>query len=585
MKLKKSLSIIGITLILSLLLSVIPAMPALAATNQISISPSSGKIGGTVSVIGENFIQYESTADYEYWGEVYFAKDSVLINTNIEDADTYSFVAESNDSIDQDGYFEASFTVPDRLTGGIDDEDVTTGTYYVYVSILRIDNSTGNELSYSIKAKETFTVTASGTLNPISPTSGPAGTDVNLSGVNFPSGTVSITMDGVPLAIKSGSTTTSGGSFISTVTIPSTASVAVHNITVTVGSASATRQFTVTSSPTLNALSPSSGPAGTDVTVSGTGFPNGTIAVAFDGTSLPIKSGNSQTSGGSFISIVTIPSTATFAVYTITVTVGTATASQPFTVTTPATTTTTTPPPLSTTTTTPPPPTTPVLNLSTNNQHNVGADIGMSGTGFTANAEVTVSFDGEAVGSAKADANGTLVVIFPVPAAKHGDHTITATDGTHTGTITFTVESDPPSTPQPLTPAMDIKVKSPVSFEWEPATDASPPSNPVTYELQIATTVSFSSSSIILDETGLKVTSYTLTPAEELELTGKAPYYWRIRSLDAASNPSPWTGAGVFYAAGSSSFPTWALYTIMGVGAVLVFLIGYWLGRRSAFYY
>ena len=142
MKFRKILGIIGFTAILSLLLSVIPAMPAMAA-NDISVDPTSGKIGDEISITGDTFTQYKTTGDYEYWAEVYFAKDSVALNTDIENAETYLFVAESNDPIDSNGDWETTFTVPTRLTGGSVDQDVDPGTYYVYVTIQRINNDTG----------------------------------------------------------------------------------------------------------------------------------------------------------------------------------------------------------------------------------------------------------------------------------------------------------------------------------------------------------------------------------------------------------------------------------------------------------
>jgi hypothetical protein len=589
MKFKKILGILGVTLILTLLLAAVPAMPTLAVGETISLSPSSGKVGDTVTVYGDSFTAYEP-GTHEYWAEIYFSKDSANVNQAVGGTNsipnTYNFVGESSDSIDASGTFEASFKIPTRLTNGTDDEDVTVGTYYVFATLSRDDTGDNNV----IKAKATFTVTASGSINPLSVTSGAGGTQVTISGSNFQvSYPIIFKLDNTILTPTGDSYTNTSGSFTSYITIPQDAVAGSHTISVTVGTSSVSTPFTVTASATLNTLSATTGPPGTQVTISGSNFlPSYPIIIKFDSTTLTPVSGDASTNtAGGFASQITIPEGSTPGVHTISVTVGTVTltAQENFTVTAPATTTTTTTTtPLPTTTTTTKPPTAPVLSINASG-HNVGADIGMSGTGFTPSATINVSFDGENVGSAKSDANGTLVVIFKVPAAKHGDHTITASDGTHTGTTTFTIESDPPETPQPVAPAMDVKVKSPVTFEWEAATDVSPPSEPLTYELQIATAESFSSGLIILDKTGLTDTTYTLTPAEELELTGKAPYYWRIRSLDAASNPSPWTGAGVFYASGSSSFPSWALYTILGVGAVLVFLIGYWLGRRSAFYY
>ncbi len=175
------------------------------------------------------------------------------------------------------------------------------------------------------------------------------------------------------------------------------------------------------------------------------------------------------------------------------------------------------------------------------------------------------------------------MVTFTAPPSKAGEHTITASDGTNIGAVTYTVESIAPSTPAPLLPAMGVKIKSPVSFDWEDVTDDSAP---VTYNLQIANDDDFAEDSIVLEKTLLPLSEYTLSEMEEMDLAGRQePYFWRIQAVDAASNASEWTGAGEIYVAPPFSFPNWALYTLLGIGAVLIFGIGYWLGRRTAFYY
>ena len=170
-----------------------------------------------------------------------------------------------------------------------------------------------------------------------------------------------------------------------------------------------------------------------------------------------------------------------------------------------------------------------------------------------------------------------------MPTSKSGDHTITASDGTNTLELTFTVETDAPGIPAPLLPAMGAELKPPVSFDWKDVTDESPP---ITYTLQIATNRDFDASSIVLEKTGLTESEYTLTEKEALELAGdEAAYYWRVRAIDAASNEGAWTGAGQFYVKASFGIPSWALYTLIALGGLLLFVIGYLLGRRTAYYY
>jgi len=661
MKYVKILRILGIAVIMSLLITAVPALPALAA-NDISLSSNSGKIGDIINVVGEDFTAYyDDDGLNEYWAQIYFAKDSVSINTYIDDLDSYEMVATSEDPINEDREFEASFEVPDRLTHGSDIEDVTTGTYYVYVNILRIDNDS-NELIYAIKSKETFTVTTVGTLDTPSPASGAAGTDVTLSGSNFPaSSAITFRFDSTTLIPKSGdSATRSSGIFLTTVTIPATATPGSHTLSVTISGTTVSKSFTVTASAALDPLSPVSGAAGINVTVSGANFPASTaIAFSFDTTTLtPISGSTTTTSGGMFLSTIVIPPSAIAGPHTITVTVGTKTATATFTVTASASIGSLIPdsgapgtkvtvlgnnfPPSTalsfkfgdsvipiesgdlatssnglftseiiipsgaaagvhnvtaiagTATATAqftvsgaPQPTTPptskaVLSINVSGD-TIGSQIGIGGAGYTPNADVTIKYDDKIVTTIKADASGLVTIIFNAPPSTAGEHIITVSDGVNSATETFTVESTPPDTPPPLLPGMGAKEEFPITFDWEDVTDAS---FPVTYTLQIATDEDFTAKSIIFEETDIPISEFLLPELEGLDLEShEEPLYWRVRALDAASNASPWTGAGEFSAAGPSSFPGWALYTILAVAGVFLFLLGLWVGRRTAFYY
>ena len=187
------------------------------------------------------------------------------------------------------------------------------------------------------------------------------------------------------------------------------------------------------------------------------------------------------------------------------------------------------------------------------------------------------------VATTTSDASGAILTQFQIPETTGGDHTITVSDGTASKQAVMTVETTAPSIPPPLEPTMGSTMETPFTFDWEEVTDAS---LPVTYELQIGTSENFEASSIVLELTGLTGSSYILTEAEELKLAGQeAPYYWLIRSIDGAGNASGWTGTGDFYVATPFSFPIWLIITLAGVGAVIVFGIGYLVGRRTAFYY
>ncbi len=82
MKYKRILRIFGAALILSLLMAVIPAIPALAFDYTISISPTQGKIGDTIHINGSSFTP--STDTSEKHARIIFAPSKLLrVNTLI----------------------------------------------------------------------------------------------------------------------------------------------------------------------------------------------------------------------------------------------------------------------------------------------------------------------------------------------------------------------------------------------------------------------------------------------------------------------------------------------------------------------
>ncbi len=657
MKYAKILRIFGMAVIMSLLVAAVPALPVMAAAS-LELDPEEGAIGDEIYVVGEDLP--ESTEIYERYAAVYFAEDNASVLDEIDyDVDTYNLVTDYN-QIDEDGYFEASFDVPERLSQGSDDEDVTDGTYYVYVTITTYNVNTESEsISDTIRAKEPFTVTAGGSIDSLSPTSGPSGTEIEIVGSGFASSkSITFKFDSTTRTPTSGHTSTlSSGVFISKITVPASAATGSHTISVTVGSTTVTDTFTVTASAALDPLSPASGAAGTDVLISGASFPvSAAITFKFDTTVLIPKSGDAVTrSSGVFISTITVPQSATAGTHTIEVTVGTKTDTAQFTITASAAlnplspasgaagtdvtisganfkasypiifkfgSTTLTPKsgdintsttgsftsvitipsdatvgahdisvtvesivlttPFTVTEPSGPPPSTAVLSINTSGD-TIGSQIGIGGAGFNPGAEVVLKYDDIEINTVQADASGVVTFIFNAPASKAGAHIITVSDGTNSATTTFTVESKAPDTPPPLLPEMGAKEKLPITFDWEDVTDVS---RPVTYTLQIATDEDFAADSILLEKKKIPISEFVLEELDELDLEShEGALYWRVRALDAASNASPWTGAGEFSASGSSSFPGWALYTILAVAGVLLFLLGLWVGRRTAFYY
>ncbi len=217
------------------------------------------------------------------------------------------------------------------------------------------------------------------------------------------------------------------------------------------------------------------------------------------------------------------------------------------------------------------------LNKTTGN---VGTELLVTGTGYTAGGTVTIKYDATSVATAIANNNGAFSIAFTVPTSIGGKHLVTVSDGINTKQVTFTMEAEAPPAPQPLLPQTGDKAKSPIKFEWEEVND---PSLPITYRLQVAFDEHFIA--IVLEKEGLTESGYTLTKAEELEPIGeKEPYYWRVKAIDDASNESQWSTPGAFYIGSAFTMPGWVIYLLIALGALIAGFFIFWLGRRTAYY-
>ena len=162
-----------------------------------------------------------------------------------------------------------------------------------------------------------------------------------------------------------------------------------------------------------------------------------------------------------------------------------------------------------------------------------------------------------------------------------GNNTVTATDGTNKLPSDFVMESESPSIPIPRLPKIAVKVEAEAYFDRK---DVADPSG-VTYSLQMATDENFSQASIVLEKTGISSSEYTIAKAERLKSVSKeAPYYWRVKAIDSASNESQWTGTGSFYVGTSLALSQPVIYTLIGVAALLLAVFAFWMGRKTAYY-
>src|SRR6266508_3652342 len=116
------------------------------------------------------------------------------------------------------------------------------------------------------------------TINSFSPSSGPVGTSVTINGTNL-TGATWVKFNGVMATITSNTAT-------QIVTeVPTGATTGPITAKTTSGTATSPTTFTVTPTaapPTISSFSPTSGPAGTAVTITGTAF-TGATAVRFGG--------------------------------------------------------------------------------------------------------------------------------------------------------------------------------------------------------------------------------------------------------------------------------------------------------------
>jgi hypothetical protein len=409
----------------------------------------------------------------------------------------------------------------------------------------------------------------------IDPEEGNVGIEIEITGSEFAGREeIEVTYDDDEVDIEDGDDETdSDGEFSSIILIPES-TTGTHTIKVTVGTSEAEAEFTVEPEVTLDKTS---GEAGAEVTVSGTGFDRRSdVVVYFDASGVATDTSSSE---GSFEATFMVPELEA-GIYDVEAedddgnldaakfTITSADPSEP-------TEPTPTPTPIPA-----PPPTAININATSGK---IGTDFGVSGAGFVSGGTVTIKFGEEVLATAAVDATGRFVSIVKVPSVKAGEHTITISDGINTNEATFTVEAVPPPIPMPLLPQMGVEVETPVMFDWE---DVEVEAEPASYALQVATDKDFDEDTIVLDKKRLSESEYTATEVESTILAGSEDvYYWRVKAIDDADTEGEWTGAGEFYVSKPFSFPTWATYTLLGLGALVLFGVGYWMGRRTAYYY
>ena len=299
------------------------------------VSPTTGGIGTTVSVSGNGFgvTQGSSTLTFNgvaatptSWSDTFVQATVptgaatgpvVITNSAASNAVTFTVVttptiqnvspssAHVGQSVNINGYgfgamqgastvtFNGIAVTPSNWTLTAITVPIPAGTTTGPVIV-----SVGGVSSNSV----TFTLNVSGTITSISPTLGPVGTQVTISGSGFGAtqGTSTVTFNGTTATPTSWSDTA--------IVVPVPTNATRGCVIVAIGGFSSNCViFTVGSQPSITSVLPSSGPVGSVVTITGTSFgatQNG-ATIAFNGL-------NASVTSWSDTSIVaTVPSTAT----------------------------------------------------------------------------------------------------------------------------------------------------------------------------------------------------------------------------------------------------------------------------------
>src|SRR6266571_2142120 len=164
------------------------------------------------------------------------------------------------------------------------------------------------------------------TITSFTPTSGPVGTAVTLTGTHFGTGATQVAFNGTSAT----SFTVDSATQIHA-TVPNGATTGKLSVTTTAGTGVSASTFTLTGSstpPTITSFTPTSGPGGTALTLTGTNFVTGVTQVAFNGTSATSFTVDSATQIHA-----TVPNGATTGKLSVTTTAGTGVSASTFTLT------------------------------------------------------------------------------------------------------------------------------------------------------------------------------------------------------------------------------------------------------------
>ncbi len=381
------------------------------------------------------------------------------------------------------------------------------------------------------------------------PRFGPVGTRVVVAGTGFSANaSLTITFD-ANAALAFSNTVGSSGNFSATFVVPAAGS-GDHVVEVTDGTNTSIQSFVVTPEATV---APQRGYASVRVSVTGSGFAsNGTADIYFDNETVQKALISPD---GAFTAVFDTPPRLA-GTYAVKISDGTNNRELSFATTTSAS-------------------MTPVT--SSDSPGFVGQAITIGGVGFVPEKDLTVDYDGKWVTTGNVTSDSNFSVTFNAPASVGGLHTVRVSDGVNIVPLKYYMDSTPPPPPARVAPSVGTSQNPMAIFKWSPVPDPSG----VTYEIQVATDPNFDEGTILLDKSGLTSTEYKLPAEQKLKpVKSASPYFWRVDATDGASNVGTWSDTSYFTVGVPT--PRWAPWMFIGLGAIIVVLFAFWLGRRSS---
>jgi hypothetical protein len=548
---------------------------------SLTLSPTSAKVGDKVTANGKGFATSSNVT-------LSLDDDDDIIEKKTNSSGTFSIVFTVPDATrgtheitgtdEDDNYADADLAITPKIivsatTAAIGDKITISGSGFTGSSTITVTldgintnvsittNSSGTFTdkqftvpvvaggSHTLTVKDASSYSATATLTTtqsvnINPKSGPADTEVTITGGGFaPGKSIAVTYKGATIATNPATITTdTSGNFTATIKVPKYAG-GTYTISVTQGSLTSNVNFTQTSVAVLGA---SSGAVGSSITASGNGYAAGAkITLKYDGNDLASATADNN---GSFSTSFTVPA-GPAGQHIIVITDNINPFTKYFNVT--------------------------ASSSLNENSGNVGSNIDITGYAYAPNSTISIKFDSSVITTTTADDKGSFTAKdLSIPASKGGNHTITITDGTTTTTSNFSVETTPPPAPSLALPLNAEKADALALFQWNAVSD---PSAPVTYVLQVAQDSAFTS--LVFQQIGLASNSFQTSEQLKLKTSEKdKPYYWRVKAIDAASNESSWSTPQTFTV--GITIPIW-LWIIIGVlGAALLVLVGLFVGRK-----